>query len=132
MRFAREWAVAYGAEVFLLHVVEPATALGEFGTVPAGTVQRDIPGRAKAALRESAREEFPDSKAARVMVRKGKAFDQIATVARDIEADLIIIATHGHTGMKHVLLGSTAERVARHAPCPVLILRRRADDSRSG
>ena len=40
-----------------------------------------------------------------------------------MEADLIIISTHGYTGLKHVLLGSTAERVVRHAPCPVLVVR---------
>jgi len=42
--------------------------------------------------------------------------------------DLIVIATHGYTGLKHVLLGSTAERVVRHAPCPVLTVRERERD----
>ena len=124
MRFAREWAVFFSAEVCLLHVVEPTTAVGEFGTLPLGAVQRDIPGKAKAILTELARTEFPGTISLRIVVRKGKAFDQIAAVARDIRADVVIIATHGRTGLKHVLLGSTAEHVARHAPCPVLILRR--------
>jgi len=125
LRFAREWATIFGAEVYLLHVVEPTSAVGEFGTVPLGQVQRDIPGKAKAALSELARTELPDSIPVNVIVRKGKAFDQIASVAQSIRADIIVIATHGHTGLKHMLMGSTAERVARHAPCPVLILRRR-------
>jgi universal stress protein A len=125
MRFARNWADFFAAQVYLLHVVEPATTVGEFGTAPVGTVLRDIPGRAKAALREMARSEFPESIPVSVIVRKGTAYDQVAATARAIRADLIIIATHGHTGLKRVVLGSTAERVARHAPCPVLILRRR-------
>jgi universal stress protein A len=125
LRFACHWADFFAAKVWLLHVVEPTTAVGGFGTVPMGAVQRDIPGTAKAALSDLARTEFPDSIPVRVIVRNGTASDQIAAAARAIRADVIIIATHGHTGLKHAVLGSTAERVARHAPCPVLILRRR-------
>jgi len=55
-----------------------------------------------------------------VLVRWGKPFDQIVKAAGALKSDLIIIATHGHTGLKRVLLGSTAERVIRYAPCPVL------------
>ena len=125
MQFACNWADFFAAQVYLLHVVEPTTVVGEFGTVPVGAVQGDLLGRAKAALSELVRSEFPDSIPVRVVVRKGTAYDQIAATARAIRADIIIIATHGRTGLKRVVLGSTAERVARHAPCPVLILRRR-------
>ena len=55
-------------------------------------------------------------------LRDGVAYDEIATAARELGADLIII-THVRSGLSHVLLGSTAERVVRHAPCPVLTLR---------
>lgn len=47
----------------------------------------------------------------------------ICSYAEKIEADLIVIGTHGRTGLKHLLIGSVAERVVRHAPCPVLTLR---------
>jgi len=40
-----------------------------------------------------------------------------------LKVDLIVISTHGYTGLKHAVLGSTAERVVRHAPCPVLVVR---------
>jgi nucleotide-binding universal stress UspA family protein len=59
-----------------------------------------------------------------VHLRDGIAWDQIASAARELGADLILLATHGRTGLAHALLGSTAERVVRHAPCPVLTLRR--------
>ena len=49
----------------------------------------------------------------------------VRQVAAELAADLIVIATHGHTGLKHLLLGSTAERVVRLAPCPVLTVRER-------
>ena len=46
-------------------------------------------------------------------------------LAREIGADLIVLSTRGHSGLKHLLLGSTAERVVRNAPCPVLVARKR-------
>ena len=59
-----------------------------------------------------------------VLVRVGTAFEVITNVARDCKADVIVITTHGHTGLKHVFMGSTAERVVRHAPCPVFVVRK--------
>jgi nucleotide-binding universal stress UspA family protein len=56
-------------------------------------------------------------------VFSGRPFEEICRVAREIEADLIILATRGHGGLRRVVLGSTAERVIRYAPCPVLIPR---------
>jgi nucleotide-binding universal stress UspA family protein len=51
------------------------------------------------------------------------AFHEICKLAREISADLIVLPTHGYTGLKHVFLGSTAERVVQHAPCPVFVVR---------
>ena len=58
-----------------------------------------------------------------VVVRDGKPFQEICHAAETLGADLIVLTTHGHTGLKHVWLGSTAERVVRHAQCPVLVVR---------
>ena len=58
----------------------------------------------------------------------GIAFEVIADTARQLEVDLIVITTHGYTGLKHVFLGSTAERVVRHSPCPVLTVRSQEHD----
>ena len=66
--------------------------------------------------------ELPGSKPER-HVRTGRAYREICEVASDVEADLIVIATHGRTGLRRLMLGSTAERVVRHAPCPVLVVR---------
>ena len=51
------------------------------------------------------------------------AFQEICKLAQEIPADLIVLPTHGYTGLKHVFLGSTAERVVQHAPCPVFVVR---------
>lgn len=58
-------------------------------------------------------------------IRSGRPYQEILKLAREISADLIVIATRGHTGLKHLLLGSTAERVVRSALCPVLVARRK-------
>ncbi len=61
-------------------------------------------------------------------MRWGDAVDAIVGYARDHAIDLIVIATHGRTGLGHVLLGSVAERIVREAPCPVLTIRDRTRD----
>lgn len=58
-------------------------------------------------------------------VRIGRAYRDISELASKVGAQLIVIATHGRTGLRRLMLGSTAERVVRHAPCPVLVVRER-------
>ena len=59
------------------------------------------------------------------VARDGTPFEEICHAAKTFDADLIVLTTHGYTGLKHVWLGSTAERVVRHAHCPVLAVRER-------
>ena len=56
-------------------------------------------------------------------VRTGHAPNEITKAAKDLDIDLIVIATHGHTSWRHLCIGSTAERVVRSAPCSVLVVR---------
>ncbi|HEV2842822.1 MAG TPA: universal stress protein [Chthoniobacterales bacterium] len=56
-------------------------------------------------------------------VRTGRAYQEICEVASGIGAELIVIATHGRTSLRRLILGSSAERVVRHAPCPILVVR---------
>ena len=58
-----------------------------------------------------------------IIIKTGKPFVEINETASEKDIDLIIMATHGHTGVEHLLFGSTAEKVVRKAPCPVLTLR---------
>ena len=60
---------------------------------------------------------------AHTIVRRGLAWDTVVGVARETQADLIITTKHGHSDIKHVLMDSTAERIVRRAPCPVLVVR---------
>jgi nucleotide-binding universal stress UspA family protein len=56
-------------------------------------------------------------------VRAGLPSHEIVEAAKEMDVDLIVVATHGYTGWKHFCIGSTAERVVRAAPCPVLVVR---------
>jgi nucleotide-binding universal stress UspA family protein len=60
--------------------------------------------------------------------RLGTPYEEIVKVAWERSADLIVMATHGYTGLKHFLLGSTTERVVRVSPCPVLVVRQQERD----
>ena len=126
LRFARDWAARLDSEIVLLHVLEPIATFGGYGAEPfvVPIPPPDFHDQARSELEKLVREEFPDSAKVSVQLRDGAAYYEIATATRDLKADLIIIATHGRTGLSHVLMGSTAERVVRHAPCPVLTLRR--------
>ena len=59
---------------------------------------------------------------------EGRPFVEIIRYARDNEIDLIVISTHGRSGIKHALFGSVAEKVVRKAPCPVLVVKREERD----
>jgi nucleotide-binding universal stress UspA family protein len=64
-------------------------------------------------------------------VRGGRAYEEISELAREIDADLIVLSTRGYSGLKHLLLGSTAERVVRSASCPVLVVRKRKQKAKT-
>ena len=65
---------------------------------------------------------------ARSTIRTGVATHEIVEAAKELDVDLIVIATHGYTGWKHFAIGSTAAQVARAAPCPVLVVREKEHD----
>ena len=56
-------------------------------------------------------------------IRFGRAADEIVIQAKDDEVELIVMGSHGRSGISHLLVGSVAESVVRHAPCPVLVVR---------
>ncbi len=61
------------------------------------------------------------------LIRQGDARDEIVKVAKEMDCDLIVMSTHGRSGLKRAFLGSIAEDVVRHAPCPVFLIRAKQD-----
>lgn len=125
LQYAVPFGAAFDAEVVLLHVLQPYSIPVELGYLPPEWVENQQ-AFAKSALDELGKlciREIGARARSQVLVREGVPWQEIITAAQELRADLIILATHGHTGLQHVLLGSVAERVVRHAPCPVLVVR---------
>lgn len=130
LHYALSFADQFGASLVLLYVVEPAIYPVELGYIPVDieTLYRTMDEGARERLRALAEKHIPRNLRTQIEVRIGQPHREIASAAKELNVDLIIIATHGHTGLKHTFLGSTAERVVRHAPCPVLTVREREHD----
>ena len=125
IRYAVAFARQFGAKLVIVHVIEPAVVPDNFGIVPPSYEEMNgqLVQAAQQRLGEMAIEMSRNKLTVRPLVVTGRAPWEIVRLAREEEADLIVIATHGYTGLKHVLLGSTAELIVRHAPCPVLTVR---------
>lgn len=121
LQYAVPFAKQFEAKITLLHVVDLPMYPQEFGYLFIDESQT-LDGQKKSLAELAARMIAPEL-LARTIVRRGLAWDTVVAVARETQADLIITTTHGYTGLKHVLMGSTAERIVRHAPCPVLVVR---------
>jgi nucleotide-binding universal stress UspA family protein len=125
LRYGLELARSTGAELLLVHVVEFLVYPAHIGIGPVIpiTLEKELRQRVGKLLEDLRRKEVPPAIASRALLCDGRPFRQIVQTAREHEVDLIVIATRGHTGLKHVMLGSVAERVVREAPCPVLVVR---------
>lgn len=120
VRYAIALGGKIGASVTLLHVVETASSWSGMESVLLARTDSEVAGRARKQLEALAQRESKGDVKITAVVRTGQPFHEIALAAGERSMDLIVIATHGHTGLKRIWLGSTAERVVRHAPCPVL------------
>ena len=134
VRYAVALAEKVGAAVALLHVVEfpPPPPMPGMRAVTLSLQDSKIAKHARVRLKTLAKRESKGDLHLTPILRSGKSLYGIITTAREREADLIVIATHGYTGAKRVLLGSTAERVVRHASCPVLTVPARTTRRRRG
>jgi universal stress protein A len=127
VEYALAFARQFGASLTLLHVLEPVPypAGSDYMLGEVQNLHAKIEDEAHVRLMDLVRTGIEPDISAAPMIRIGIAWQEITEVARERDIDLIIIGTHGYTGLKHLVLGSTAEKVVRHAPCPVLTVRER-------
>jgi nucleotide-binding universal stress UspA family protein len=114
----------FGARLFILHVINEQADLRGFYLKDHDyeEVEADIATSAQRMMDEfRAGIEGYDNHEGRVIT--GVPYAEILNVAKEDDAELIVMGTHGHTGVEHLLFGSTAERVLRHADCPVMTVR---------
>lgn len=110
-----------GGVIILLHVVEWPFGSSELDALKARATP--VAGSAPERLETLARERVPPALLERTVVRIGRPHAEIVRAARGLKCGLIVMATQGRTGLRRALLGNTAERVVRHAGCPVLTVR---------
>jgi universal stress protein A len=129
LRYARPFAEQFGASLTLLHVMEPIDYPVEYGYAPIAPMEAEETrqGELLARLKQLGTE-LGTTVPVKSIVRVGRAWKEIVDVAQSQGTDLVIVATHGYTGLKHALLGSVAEKVVRHAPCPALVVRTEEHD----
>jgi nucleotide-binding universal stress UspA family protein len=125
--YAKLLAEPFGASVHLLHILEQPNVAGPWGSevyvqeLP--RIRQAAEQEAQARLGESLTLSERDRLRVSTEIADGQVAETIVKTARQHQYDLIIIGTHGRSGVAHLLLGSVAEKVARTASCPVLIVR---------
>jgi nucleotide-binding universal stress UspA family protein len=120
LNYAMGLARQFGSEVTLLHVMEQVFYPRDWA-YPFTIV--DFPARCKVLMKELKALAQRYRAKIRTVVLLGRPWEEIVDVAKEEKTDLIVIGTHGYTGLKHALVGSIAEKVVRQAPCPVLTVR---------
>jgi len=127
LSYAASLARTFGASIICVNVIEPIVPTVGYSGLTEPLPIADITEQ----LEDSAERELPklaecDECAGlniEELVVHGEAASEIVRVAREREIDLIVIASHGRTGLGRILFGSTAEAVVRHASCPVLVVK---------
>ncbi len=125
--YARSFAELHKAELHVIHVVDEASmywmAMGP-NSLPVGPSHEELIVIAQQELKRHVDQHLSGVGVPLVTeVTLGRPFMEIIRYAREKNIDLIVIGTHGRGGLKHVLLGSVAEKVVRKSPCPVLTIR---------
>ncbi len=125
--YARALAERFEAEVHCLHVLDiPADLMATsayYMTGPSEQFIDQIREESQKGLDRFAEQNLQGPEVVTTFL-EGSPFVEIVRYAREQKIDLVVIATHGRTGLKHVLFGSVAEKVVRKAPCPVLVVKR--------
>ncbi len=124
LQYARTFADRWGAELHLLNVIEPAVVAPEAGLTPMGMInlESDLSSAAEKSMQHLLSRDELRGAVTVTAVTYGRASTGIIDYARDNGIDLVVIATHGRTGLQHLFFGSTAELVVRECPCPVLTI----------
>jgi nucleotide-binding universal stress UspA family protein len=133
LSYASEFAREAGASMICLHVIEPVVpTVGYSGVtepLPMADISEQLEDSATRELPKIARHQACTGLSVEEVIAHGDAASEIVRVAKERQVDLIVISSHGRTGLGRMLFGSTAEQVVRHAPCPVLVVKPPQEES---
>jgi universal stress protein A len=124
-RHAAWFATVGGGTVHLVHViVNPLDDVYQTHTLPPLKVVDAAEETARLLLRQVADRCFPATVPRVLHVRHGDPYEKILAVVEEVRPDLIVLSTRGRGGLAHLVIGSVAEKLVRHAPCPVFVVPR--------
>ena len=129
LKMANELAVHFGSEVLLVNVHKPIPHLPtprvetSETTFDVSSYEKQIIQDAEANLAQVAKDFLAEGISRRLVVRVGGPAEEILAAAEEENVDVIVIATHGRSGLAKIVFGSVAQRVVRMAKCPVLTTR---------
>lgn len=109
----------YGARLIVLHVVEVLPVVYGEGLIPPDPAELRAAGRAQLDELQPPQENVRAER----RLEQGDSVEEVLRVSKEVNADLIVLGTHGRTGLGRLLMGSTAEQIVRKATCPVLTVK---------
>ena len=124
LEYAIEFAAKYQAKLYLIHVLDIRIYdMNDPDLYNVSIVDKDTIDRLKERLLRCIREDIKEKISVEAVVVQGVPFTEIIRAAKEYMADLVVLGTHGRTGLSQAIMGSVAERVVRKSPCPVLTIR---------
>jgi nucleotide-binding universal stress UspA family protein len=122
LRYAIDLTAASGGALTIVHVVDADYGWSQIGRDESAELDKSLQKQAVDQLGRLADSHLPQDMPADLEVRIGRPAEEIVAAASEAKSDLIVISSHGRTGLDRYLIGSVAERVARIAPCPVCLI----------
>ncbi len=124
-QYALSLAKKYDARLLIIHVInEPVDLRGFYVPhISFEKLEQEIEEGAKKMMEKFCRTQIKDYSKYETFIVPGIPYDEVIKKAQEQSADLVIMGTHGRTGLDHVLFGSTAEKVVRKSPVPVMTIR---------
>jgi nucleotide-binding universal stress UspA family protein len=124
LKYAIEFAEKYNAKLYLMHVLDIRIYdITDPELYNVNVIDKETINKLRERLHKCISENTRKNIEVETIVIEGVPFVEIIKKAREYKVDLIVLGTHGRTGLSHAIMGSVAEKVVRKAPCPVLTIR---------
>jgi len=124
LKYAVSFAIKDNSKLYLLHVIDIRTFDESINAMTPQIPDDETLAQLKTKLLDCIPEEMRDDMNVEALVVQGIPFVEIISTAKRNDVDMIVLGSHGRTGISHMMMGSVSEKVVRKAPCPVLTVRK--------